>query len=89
MASTIGDILASGKLDSFSNVKISHSMKSKLLRAIEGEEQPRQKGRITKSKERLEQLKQAVHNAKHKAFVKCVEWARTCDPVYLSGTGVM
>ena len=28
-------------------------------------------------------------HAKHKSFVKCVEWTRTCDMEELSNTGVM
>ena len=84
MTITIGDILASGKSDDFSNVKISHSMKSKLLNAMKDP-----KKRDSRSKEKIGQLKQKVDRIKHKAFVKCVEWAKTCDPVDLSGTGVM
>ena len=84
MTITIGDILASGKSDDFSNVKISHSMKSKLLNAMKDP-----KKRDSRSKEKIGQLKQKVDRIKHKAFVKCVEWARTCDPADLSGTGVM
>ena len=87
MTSTIGDILAYGKSDDFSNVKISHSVKSKLLSVMKDPKQPRK--RDSRSKEKIEQLKQKVDRVKHKAFVKCVEWARTCDPVNLSGTGVM
>ena len=87
MTSTIGDILAYGKSDDFSNVKISHSVKSKLLSVMKDPKQPRK--RNSRSKEKIEQLKQKVDRVKHKAFVKCVEWARTCDPVDLSGTGVM
>ena len=84
MTTTIGDILASGKSDDFSNVKISHSMKSKLLNVMKGPEK-----RDSRSKEKIVQLKQKADRIKHKAFVKCVEWARTCDPADLSGTGVM
>ena len=87
MTSTIGDILASGKLDGFSNVKISHSIKTKLRNVMKDPKQP--KKRDSRSKEKIGQLKQKVDRIKHKAFVKCVEWARTCDPVDLSGTGVM
>ena len=87
MASTIGDILASDKLDDFSNVKISPSIKSKLLNAMKVPK--RQRKRDSRSKEKIRQLKHNVDRIKHKAFVKCVEWARTCDPVDLSGKGVM
>ena len=87
MTSTIGDILASGKLDGFSNITVSQSMKSKLLNVMKDPKQP--KKRDSRSKEKIGQLKQKVDRIKHKAFVKCVEWARTCDPVDLSGTGVM
>ena len=89
MASTIGDVLTSEKLGNFSNIKISNSAKSELLRAMESEKRPSQKGGTTKGKERLEKLKQTVYDAKHKAFVKCVEWTRICDAVELSGMGVM
>ena len=84
MASTIGDILASDKLDDFSNVKISHYMKSKLRNIMKDP-----KKRDSRSKEKIEQLKQKVDRVKHKAFVKCIEWAKTCDPTDLSSTGVM
>ena len=84
MTTIIGDVLASGKSDDFSNVKISHSMKSKLRNIMKDP-----KKRDSRSKEKIEQLKQKADRIKHKAFVKCVEWARTCDPVDLSGTGVM
>ena len=84
MTSTIGDILASGKSDDFSNVKISHSMKSKLRNIMKDP-----KKRDSRSKEKIEQLKQKVDRVKHKAFVKCIEWAKTCDPTDLSSTGVM
>ena len=67
MTTTIGDILTSGKSDDFSNVKISHSMKSKLLNV----------------------MKDTERNAKHKSFVKCVEWAKTCDTAELLDKGVM
>ena len=84
MTTTIGDVLASGKSDDFSNVKISHSMKSKLRNIMKDP-----KKRDSRSKEKIRQLKHNVDRIKHKAFVKCVEWARTCDPVDLSGKGVM
>ena len=84
MTSTIGDILAYGKSDDFSNVKISHSMKSKLRNIMKDP-----KKRDSRSKEKIEQLKQKVDRVKHKAFVKCIEWAKTCDPTDLSSTGVM
>ena len=84
MTSTIGDILVSGKLDDFSNITVSHSMKSKLLNVMKGPEK-----RDSRSKEKIVQLKQKAGRIKHRAFVKCVEWARTCDPADLSGTGVM
>ena len=84
MTTIIGDVLASGKSDDFSNVKISHSMKSKLLNVMKGPEK-----RDSRSKEKIEQLKQKVDRVKHKAFVKCIEWAKTCDPTDLSSTGVM
>ena len=84
MTTTIGDILASGKSDDFSNVKISHSMKSKLRNIMKDP-----KKRDSRSKEKIEQLKQKVDRVKHKAFVKCIEWAKTCDPTDLSSTGVM
>ena len=84
MANTIGNILTSGKSDDFSNVKISHSMKSKLRNIMKDP-----KKRDSRSKEKIEQLKQKVDRVKHKAFVKCIEWAKTCDPTDLSSTGVM
>ena len=84
MTSTIGDILASGKLDGFSNITVSQSMKSKLLNVMKDP-----KKRDSRSKEKIEQLKQKVDRVKHKAFVKCIEWAKTCDPTDLSSTGVM
>lgn len=84
MTTTIGDVLASGKSDDFSNVKISHSMKSKLRNIMKDP-----KKRDSRSKEKIEQLKQKVDRVKHKAFVKCIEWAKTCDPTDLSSTGVM
>ena len=84
MTSTIGDILASGKLDDFSNITVSQSMKSKLLNVMKDP-----KKRDSRSKEKIVQLKQKAGRIKHRAFVKCVEWARTCDPADLSGTGVM
>ena len=87
MTTTIGDVLASGKSDDFSNVKISHSMKSKLRNVMKDPKQPRK--RDSRSKEKIEQLKQKVDRVKHKAFVKCIEWAKTCDPIDLSSTGVM
>ena len=84
MTTTIGDILASGKSDDFSNVKISHYVKSKLRNIMKDP-----KKRDSRSKEKIVQLKQKAGRIKHRAFVKCVEWARTCDPADLSGTGVM
>ena len=84
MTTTIGDILASEKFDDFFNVKISHSMKSKLRNIMKDP-----KKRDSRSKEKIEQLKQKVDRVKHKAFVKCIEWAKTCDPADLSSTGVM
>ena len=84
MTTIIGDVLASGKSDDFSNVKISHSMKSKLRNIMKDP-----KKRDSRSKEKIEQLKQKVDRVKHKAFVKCIEWAKTCDPTDLSSTGVM
>ena len=84
MTTTIGDVLASGKSDDFSNVKISHSMKSKLRNIMKDP-----KKRDSRSKEKIEQLKQKVDRVKHNAFVKCIEWAKTCDPTDLSSTGVM
>ena len=88
MVNTIGDILASGKPGSFSNVRISRSIKSKLLRAMKGEKQSSKKVRTTKTKG-TQKIKQIIHNAKHKSFVKCVEWAKTCDPIELLEKGVM
>ena len=87
MTSTIGDILASGKLDDFSNITVSQSMKSKLLNVMKDPKQP--KKRDSRSKEKIGQLRQKADRIKHKAFVKCIEWAKTCDPTYLSSTGVM
>lgn len=84
MTTTIGDVLASGKSDDFSNVKISHSMKSKLRNIMKDP-----KKRDSRSKEKIEQLKQKIDRVKHKAFVKCVEWAKTCDPADLTSKGVM
>jgi len=84
LTTTIGDVLASGKSDDFSNVKISHSMKSKLRNIMKDP-----KKRDSRSKEKIEQLKQKIDRVKHKAFVKCVEWAKTCDPADLTSKGVM
>ena len=84
MTTTIGDILASGKSDDFSNITVSQSMKSKLRNIMKDP-----KKRDSRSKEKIEQLKQKVDRVKHKAFVKCIEWAKTCDPTDLSSTGVM
>ena len=84
MTTTIGDVLASGKSDDFSNVKISHSMKSKFRNIMKDP-----KKRDSRSKEKIEQLKQKIDRVKHKAFVKCVEWAKTCDPADLTSKGVM
>jgi len=79
LTNTIEDILKSGNC---SNISISSSSRSKLLRAIKDEKQ-------TCEKQTIQKLEQTVHNAKHKSFVKCVEWTRTCDMEELSNTGVM
>lgn len=82
MTNTIEDILKSGKPDNYSNIRILPSIKYKLLGAIKDEKRPSQRKRIQK-------LKETIYNVKHKAFVKCVEWTRTCDAVELSNRGVM
>ena len=82
MTNTIEDILKSGKPDNCSNIRISTSIKSKLLGAIKYEKHP-DKGK------RIQKLKDTIRSTKHKAFVKCVEWARTCEPVELLEKGVM
>ena len=82
MTNTIEDILKSGKPDNYSNIRILHSIKSSLLGAIKDEKRPSQMKRIQK-------LKETIYNVKHKAFVKCVEWTRSCDAVELSNRGVM
>ena len=89
MASTLGKILTSGNLDNFSNIKISDCTKSKLLSAMKDGKTPDQRQRDAKGKGSLEKLKQAVYSARHRSFVKCVEWARTCDAEKLSYTGAM
>ena len=82
MTNTIEDILKSGKPGSCSNIRILPSIKSSLLGAIKDEKRPSQRKRIQK-------LKETIYNVKHKAFVKCVEWTRTCDVAELSNRGVM
>ena len=82
MTNTIEDILKSEKSGNCSNIKISPSSRSKLLRAIKDEKHAYQK-------QTTQELEQTVHNAKHKSFVKCVEWTQTCDMEELSNTGVM
>ena len=82
MTNTIEDILKSGKPGNCSNIRILPSIKYKLLGAIKDEKRPSQRKRIQK-------LKETIYNVKHKAFVKCVEWTRTCDAVELSNRGVM
>ena len=82
MTNTIEDILKSGKPDNYSNIRILSSIRSSLLGAIKDEKRPSQMKRIQK-------LKEIIYNVKHKAFVKCVEWTRTCDAVELSNRGVM
>ena len=81
MTNSIEDVLKSGEFSNCSNIQISPSIKSRLV-AIKDEKQQSQTKRIKK-------LKEKICKIEHKAFVKCVEWARTCDPVDLSGTGVM
>ena len=82
MTNTIEDILKSGKPDNYSNIRILPSIKSKLLGAIKDEKRPSQMKRTQK-------LKEKIHRLEHKAFVKCVEWTRTCDVAELSNRGVM
>lgn len=82
LTNTIEDILKSGKPDNYSNIRILPSIKSSLLGAIKDEKRPSQMKRIQK-------LKETIYNVKHKAFVKCVEWTRTCDTEELSNRGVM
>ena len=82
MTNTIEDILKSGKPGNCFNIGILPSIKSKLLGAIKDEKHPNQMKRIQK-------LKKTIYNVKHKAFVKCVEWTRTCDVAELSNRGVM
>jgi hypothetical protein len=89
MVNTIVNILTSGKLGNFSNIKISPSIKPRLLRAIKDKKQHNQKKKTAKRKGRLEKFEQIIHNVEHKAFVKCVEWTRTCDAEELSNRGVM
>ena len=81
LTNSIEDVLKSGKSSNCSNIKISSSIKSRLV-AIKDEKQQSQKKSIQK-------LKEKICKIEHKAFVKCVEWARTCDRVDLSSTGVM
>ena len=82
MTNTIEDVLKPGISGNCSNIKISPSVRSRLLEATKDEKQP---GR----KERVQKLKETIYNVKHKAFVKCVEWTRSCDAVELSNRGVM
>ena len=82
LTNTIEDILKSGKPGNCSNIRILPSIKYKLLGAIKDEKRPIQRKRIQK-------LKETIYNVKHKAFVKCVEWTRTCDTEELSNRGVM
>ena len=82
MTNTIEGILKSGKPSNCSNIRILPSIKSKLLGAIKDEKRPSQRKRIQK-------LKETIYNVKHNAFVKCVEWTRTCDVAELSNRGVM
>jgi hypothetical protein len=89
MANTIGGILASGKLGNFSNIRISPSIRPQLLGAIKDGKQSSQNDITAKRKDVTEKLKQLIHDTKHKSFVKCVEWTRTCDAAELSNRGVM
>ena len=82
MTNTIEDILKSGKPGNYSNITISDSVKRKLLGSIKDEKRPNQMKRTQK-------LKEKIHRLKHKAFVNCVEWTRTCDVAELSNRGVM
>lgn len=82
MTNTIEDILKSGKPGNCFNIRILPSIKSKLLGAIKDEKRPSQM-KIT------QKLKEKIHRLKHKAFVNCVEWTRTCDVAELSNRGVM
>ena len=82
LTNTIEDILKSRKPSNCSNIRILPSIKSNLLGAIKDEKRPSQRKRIQK-------LKETIYNVKHKAFVKCVEWTRTCDAAELSNRGVM
>ena len=81
MTNSIEDVLKSGKSNNCSNIKISPSIKSRLV-AIKDEKHPNQMKRTQK-------LKEKIHRLKHKAFVNCVEWTRTCDVAELSNRGVM
>ena len=89
MVNTIVDILTSGKLGKLSNIKISPSIKPRLLRAIKDKKQHNQKKKTAKRKGRLEKFEQIIHNVEHKAFVKWGERTRTCDAEELSNRGVM
>ena len=82
LTNTIEDILKSEKSDNCSNITISDSVKHKLLGSIKYEKHSDKGKRILK-------LKDTIRSTKHKAFVKCVEWARTCEPVELLEKGVM
>ena len=82
MTNTIEEILKSEKSGNCSNIKISPSSRPQLLRAIKDEKQ-------TCEKQTTQEFEQTVHSAKHKSFVKCVEWTQTCDMEELSNTGVM
>ena len=82
MTNTIEDVLKPGISGNCSNIKISPSVRSRLLEATKDEKQP---GR----KERVQKLEEIIRKAGHGAFVKCVEWTRTCDAAELSDRGVM
>ena len=93
LTNTIGDILKSGKPDNCSNIRILPSIKSKLLGAIKDENHATLEYYLTLERpsqmKRTQKLKEKIHRLKHKAFVNCVEWTRTCDVAELSNRGVM
>ena len=82
MTNTIEDILKSGKPDNCSNITISDSARRKIIGSIKDE-------RHSDKGKRIQKLKDTIRSTKHKAFVKCIEWARTCEPIELLEKGVM
>jgi hypothetical protein len=87
-AGTIGQILMSGKLSNFSNVKVSPQLKAKFFKAIKEEKQSLHKSSIANKKSQAEKLSKIIYHAKHESFVKCVEWNKTCDNEELIQRGV-